>query len=158
MKRLAIELGGYLAVDSTDAWVMTECEGYGIAYTLQTLHISFALQVYIVFDLAMHGLPTADNNSIAESKSKDYRKTPAFFEVLHLVVDMCNSCSSEFVGRLEEHNNKGTVGSLGSSEDTDTGTVQFKVYIYIHIHAIMSCPLFTACSSSLCCTTCLSRT
>ena len=34
LKRLAIELGGHLAVDSTDAWVMTK--GYGIAYTLQT--------------------------------------------------------------------------------------------------------------------------
>ena len=103
----------------------------------------------------MHGLPTADYNSIGELK--DYRKTPAFFEVLGIVY-MCNStsCSSELVAWLEEHNSKETVESLESSEDTDTGTVQFQASI--HIHAIMSCPLFSACSSTFCCTTCLSGT
>ena len=54
-------------------------------------------------------------------ESKDYRKTPAFFEVLQLVY-MCNNCSSEEAGQLEEHSNKGVVGSLGSSEDTETSS------------------------------------
>ena len=59
-------------------------------------------------------------NSIGESK--DYRKTPASFEVLRHVC-MCNNCSSEVAGQLEEHSNKGVIGSLGSSEDTETGTL-----------------------------------
>ena len=93
----------------------------------------------------MYGLPTADNNPIAESK--DYRKTPAFFEVLHLFFTCVTAVySSEVAGQLKEHNNKGTVGSLGSSEYTDTGTVQFQAYIYTHsCNQVMSsvfCMLF----------------
>ena len=87
---------------------------------------------WIVVNLAMHGLPTADNNSIRESM--DYTDTPAFFEVLCHVC-MCNSCRSEVADRLKEHNNKGTVESLGSSEDTDTDTVQFIKLIHIFMQS-----------------------
>ena len=39
--------------------------------------------------------------------------------------------------RVKERDNKETIGSLGSSEDTDTaGTVQFQAHL--HINAIMS--------------------
>ena len=91
-------------------------------------------------------------NSIG--KSKDYRKTTAFFEVLCLVC-MCNSCSSSSgsTWRIQQQRNR---RESWKQSDTDTGTVQFQAYI--HIHAIMSCPLFSVCSSSLCCTTCLSGT
>ena len=51
----------------------------------------------------MHGLPTADNNSIGESK--DCRKTPAFFEVLCLVY-MSNSCSSKVAVNLRNTTRK----------------------------------------------------
>ena len=85
-------------------------------------------------NLAMHGVPTADNNSLRESK--DYRKTPALFEVQCLVY-MCNSCSSEVVGRLEEHNN-----SREQYGAVEAGAVQFQASM--HIHAIMSCVCITS--------------
>ena len=94
------------------------------------------------------------NWRITERPQHSLSTTYIWVLYIYEYVYMCNSCSSEVVGQLEEHNSKGTIESLGSSEDTDTGTIQFQASI--HIHAIMSCPLFSACFSTFCCTTCLS--
>ena len=68
-------------------------------------------------------------NSIGESKN--YRKTTAFFEVLCLVC-MCNSSVAAAAGQLDEYNNKGTEGSLGSSQTQTQTLFTFKlIYTYM---------------------------
>ena len=76
---------------------------WGIWDSLYIANFAYLSKLQVVFDLAMHGLPAADNNSIAESKSKDYPLHSLKYYI------MCNSCSSEVVGQLDEHNNKGTI-------------------------------------------------
>ena len=120
-----------------------------VAIILQTLCI-YPNCRWIVFNLAMHGLPTADL-----TRSENRRITERLLHSLkYYVLYACATAVAAVAGQLDEYNNKGTEGSLGSSQTQTQALFSFKlIYTFMqschvlcflhalhHFVALLVCP------------------